>query len=44
MTHMIRVSCLTVVMLIGYAQAQSVVLDRDGSTIVFEPYRPTSFA
>jgi len=40
MIHLIRKSCLVAAMLIAHAQAQSVVLDRDGATIVFEPYAP----
>src|ERR1035441_334193 len=46
MTHLICMPRLALAMLIAlsaasvHAQTQSVVLDRDGSTIVFEPYAP----
>src|ERR1017187_1382447 len=45
MIHLIRKSCLAGAMFIALsaaaaAQPQSIVLDRDGSTIVFEPYAP----
>ena len=46
MTHPIRKASLAVAALLAmpaaavHAQAQAVVLNRDGSTIVFEPYAP----
>jgi len=44
MIHLIRKTCLAGAMLIALstasAQPQSIVLDRDGGTIVFEPYAP----
>ena len=40
MEHLIRSSCVAVAMLVGHAAAQPMVMDRGGSTIVFEPYAP----